>query len=159
MIFISTVPILNMVNCLCCAGIMGGAVLGVWYYRKQFPGDMSFTVGDGVTIGALSGVFAGIVSPLFQVISSGMLSSDFSYKMEQQITDALDNAELSGADPAAVQQAMDVILQLLQNPAVLFVIILVVSILLYTGFGALGGVIGGNIFKTKVVIEDQLPQS
>ena len=136
---------------------MGGAVLGVWYYQRMFPPQLPFTVSDGVTVGALSGVLAGIVSPVIEMLDAGLFSEDFAYTMEERITEAFENPQMSGADPVAMQEAMDVIMQLLQNPAVLFAIILAASLLIYAGFGALGGVIGGNIFKTKVVPEDRLP--
>jgi hypothetical protein len=37
----------------------------------------------------------------------------------------------------------------------LFIIALIFALVIFVGFGALGGVIGGNIFKTKII--PQLP--
>ena len=55
---LANVPILNFINCLLCAGFWGGAVLAVWLYRRQ---SGSMTLGQAVGVGALSGLFAGVI--------------------------------------------------------------------------------------------------
>jgi pheromone shutdown protein TraB len=151
MTVVSIVPLINWINCACCAGIMGTAVLGVWFYKKSFPEDMAFTVGDGVTVGALSGLVAAPLTTILQFLMLGLASADFSMEMQDQIDQAFAQAETQATDPAAVEAAREVVMQLASTPLLLFAVALIFSLIIFVGFGALGGVIGGNIFKTKIV--------
>ncbi|MFZ1730518.1 MAG: hypothetical protein WBQ23_15510 [Bacteroidota bacterium] len=154
---ISLIPILNFINCACCAGIMGAAVLGVWHYKKSFPEDMDFGVGDGATIGALSGIVGAVLSSVGQMITLGLFSAEATLKMQDEFEAAFSQAELQTTDPAAIESVRELLMQLAANPFAVFFIILFVSLLIYVGFGALGGVIGGNIFKTKIIHPAQMP--
>jgi hypothetical protein len=145
----TVIPILNLVNCLCCAGIMGGAVLGVWFYKKNFPPDRPFTVGNGALIGTLSGLIAGALTSIIEFLQTGMLTGGSSESFNLQLDEVFRQMESQGQDPAAIEQARQFIEMLFGSPVMLFVIILVGSLLVFAGFGALGGVIGGNIFKTR----------
>ncbi|PLX31869.1 MAG: hypothetical protein C0600_04490 [Ignavibacteria bacterium] len=147
MTVISITPYLNFINCACCAGIMGAAVLGVWFYKKSFPMDMPFSIGDGAAIGALSGV----VGAFFTTILQFLMLSGGSVDLTTQLENAFDEAEMQATDPAAVEAARELIMQIAAQPMMLFLIGLLFALVLYVGFGALGGLIGGNIFKTKVL--------
>ena len=142
----AVIPIISIVNCLCCAGIMGGAVLAVWFYKKSFPVDMDFRTSDGAVVGTFSGMLAAVLTSVIIVLTTGT-----SEEMELQIEQAFDQAAQQGSDPAAIEAVQQFITQLLSSPMLLFVIILLFSLVIFTGFGALGGVIGGNIFKTKII--------
>ena len=144
---ISIIPVLNWINCACCAGIMGAAVLGVWFYKKSFPPDMPFTVSDGAAVGALSGLVGAVMTSLLQSLILSFGSTDYTFQIEQ----ALDEAQNRATDPAAMEAAREFIMQLTGNPFLLFLVGLLFALVIYVGFGALGGVIGGNIFKTRVI--------
>jgi hypothetical protein len=154
---ISLIPVLNLVNCACCAGIMGAAVLGVWYYKKSFPADMEFRVGDGATIGALSGIVGAILSTIGQVFTLGLFSQEGSLQLQDQFEQAFSQAELQTTDPGAIESVREMFMQLAASPFALFFVALFAALFLYVGFGALGGVIGGNIFKTKIIPPQQIP--
>lgn len=149
---ISIIPVLNWINCACCAGIMGAAVLGVWFYKKSFPPDMPFAVSDGATVGALSGLVGAVLTSALQSVILGFGSTDFTFQIEQ----ALEEAQMRAADPAAMEAAREVIMQLVTSPFMLFLVGLLFALVIYVGFGALGGVIGGNIFKTRVIPDPPL---
>jgi hypothetical protein len=148
---LSAIPVISFVNCLCCAGVMGGAVLGVWFYKKNFPPDMPFTVGNGAMIGTFSGMVASVIMSCISALQLGLFSGEFSTRFQQQLEETM----LRGSgDPQAMEQIqkfMDTLSGLAETPVLLFLLLLIFSLLLYTGFGALGGVIGGNIFKTRIV--------
>ncbi len=146
----AVIPMLNLINCLCCAGIMGGAILGVWFYKKNFPADAIFTVGDGAVIGALSGLVGAGLTAIIQALQFGIMSGG-SVQFEEELDEALQQMESAGQDPAALEAAREFITQMVTNPMMFFLVILVASMVIFVGFGALGGVIGGNIFKTKTV--------
>jgi len=146
-----TIPVLSLVNCACCAGIMGGAILGVWMYKKSFPSSMPFTVGTGALIGTLSGLVGSILTTIISTFVFGLFSSNFGANFDAQIEEIFNNPGMSVQNPAQVEQIREIITGLVSSPALLFLFILVASAFVFTGFGALGGVIGGNIFKTKYI--------
>ena len=151
MTVISIVPMLNLINCACCAGVMGAAVLGVWFYKKNYPEDMPFSVGDGAAVGAFSGLVAAPLTTILQFLMLGITSGDFAFQLQDEIDRAFSKAESQATDPAAVEAAREVFMQLASTPILLLLVGLVFSLVIFVGFGALGGVIGGNIFKTKII--------
>lgn len=151
---ISAIPIVGVVNLCCCAGVMGGAVLGVWFYKKGFPAGMPFTISHGALVGTLSGLIAGVLMAIISALEIGLFSGDFATRMVPQMEDFL---QKSKADPRDVQELIEAMTQLASQPTVLFLAILAATVVLFTAFGALGGVIGGNIFRTRVVPPAQYP--
>jgi hypothetical protein len=53
---LANVPVVAFVNLLLCVGFWGGAVFAVWLYRRLTG---TLTVGQGIGIGALTGLCAG----------------------------------------------------------------------------------------------------
>ena len=49
MAVISTVPGLSLINCLCCAGVLLGGFMAVFFYKKELMPDMPpMTSSDGI---------------------------------------------------------------------------------------------------------------
>jgi hypothetical protein len=147
----SVIPGINFINCLCCAGIMGGAVLGVYFYKKSFPDNLPFRTSDGAIIGVFSGLLAAVMTAVIETFSMGVLGAGLSEEMQDEIEDAFDQAITQGSDPAAVEAVQQFVMTMLASPLLLFAVILLSSLFIFAAFGALGGVIGGSIFKTKTV--------
>ena len=55
----SNLPFIGIVNCVVCAWFWAGGVFAVWLYRRLGGGTP--TMQQGLTIGALTGVLAGIL--------------------------------------------------------------------------------------------------
>jgi hypothetical protein len=146
---ISAIPIISMVNLLCCAGVMGGAIIGVWFYKKNFPPDMPFTVGDGATIGTLSGMTSGVLMTLVSALQFQLFSPDFRSIVESKID--LVMKQSSFQDPASADQLREMAMRLAATPAYVFLFLLILFVLLFTLFGLFGGLIGGGIFKTRTL--------
>ena len=144
-------PVLNWINCLCCAGIMGGAVVATWMYKRNFPPSMPFSVGDGATIGVLSGLFGAVLNSMLSALLLGVSSHNMSAAFDEKFDEALRRMESTGQDVQAFNHVRDLVLQVAQSPILLFLIILAFSLLLFAAFGVLGGLIGGSIFKTRTV--------
>jgi hypothetical protein len=121
--FLSNVPIINLVNCLLCAGFWAGPLLSVWLYRRQAG---SLSLGQGVLIGTLAGVWAGLFGfalSLVGLAGAATLMRSYSQYLPSDAGIDVGSAGLS----------------------VLFNIVGVGFNIL---FGAIGGLIGGAIFKT-----------
>jgi hypothetical protein len=62
---VSNLPLIGFVNCLLCAGFWGSAIFAVWLYRRL---NGALTVGQGVRIGALTGLLAGVLGLILSLV-------------------------------------------------------------------------------------------
>jgi len=88
MVFISIFPVLNLLNVLCCAGIVFGGAAGTYYYGRQLEKAGGFIQNkDGIMIGLLSGIISAIVYVIFSTLIM-MISQqnpvELVYKMTEQ---------------------------------------------------------------------------
>jgi hypothetical protein len=147
MITISLFPVLNLVNLLCCAGIILGGFAGTAYYNKSLTAaGQVIQFKDGAAIGILSG----IVSALIVVIASTLLTIALK---ENPVPEALRLIETYGFQ---VPPAMEEFLQKISNEynksgfsITLTLITLVVDLITYPLFAAIGGILGVSILKRK----------
>lgn len=140
---ISSVPFLNLLNCLCCAGVIGGGILAVFFYKQNFtPETPPYTSGDCLAVGVFSGLIGALVGTALSVIFLSLFGNVVGeYLLEF----------LKSSDIEIPQEALESIEQAFSQQLTLISIItdLIVSAILYSIFGMLGGLIGYNIFKTK----------
>lgn len=142
--FIGATPFLNFINCLCCAGIILGGFLAVFFYKDQLtPGMPPLTPKDGVSLGALAGVFGFIISTLLSLVifaAFGPIASEAMMNILIQIF------ESAGVDlpPEAYDDMMD---SSRQSPLQPFN--LLIGLVLSVVFGIVGGLIGSAIYKPK----------
>ena len=148
MALISYIPFVNFINCACCAGIMGGAVLGVWFYKKTTPSDQAFGPKQGAKIGALSGVVGAVIYTLLVAALSGAFTGGPSAELNQSLQEMVTQMESSGQDPQAVEEVGRIMTDLVNSPWTLAAAMLGFSLIGFTAFGAIGGAIGGKMFKS-----------
>lgn len=88
MVFISIFPVLNMLNLLCCAGIILGGAAGTWYYARQLEKAGQFIQNkDGIMIGLLAGIISAIVYVIFSTTIMMIAKQnpvELVYKMTEQ---------------------------------------------------------------------------
>ncbi len=152
MALLSTVPFLNLVNCLCCAGLLFGGFIAVYFYRSNFtPEAPPFTSGDCMAVGAL----AGVASAFFGTILSIVFLTLFGNVMGELILNIIRNTNLH-----MPEEAMDQIEEALQGKMSAFFIIVSFfqSLIVHSLFGLLGGLIGYSMFKPKGVPPPPMPQ-
>jgi hypothetical protein len=119
------VPILNLVNVLLCAGFWAGPLLAVWLYRRQ-SGSLSF--GQGLGVGVLAGVWAGVFGFVLSLV--GLAGAEALMRSYAQFASPDSGFDAPAAGAASV---------LFNLAGVAFNIV----------FGAIGGLIGGALFKTR----------
>ena len=122
---LSNVPILDLVNCLLCAGFWGRPLLAVWLYRRQ-TGTVS--LGQGVGIGTLAGIWAGVFGFALSLVGLAGVA-------------ALMKSYAAYLPPEAGVGSVP------SGPA--SVLIDLVGVGVNIVFGAIRGLLGGAIFKTK----------
>jgi hypothetical protein len=146
---VSTIPGLSFVNCLCCAGVMFGGLMAVYFYKNTLtPESSPLESSDGVQLGLLAGAFAAVIATVFGIIIQ-LMFGDVSSKMIMEFIERL--SESGSIPPEAmdgirqgIAQSMEGGLQFVQ-----IMIGLVINIILFPIFGLFGGLIGVSMFKSK----------
>ena len=143
---LSATPFLSFVNCLCCAGIMFGGFMSVYFYKKALTDEMeALSSADGMGLGAFSGVFGAIVS----TILGGLFFLMFGNIVNEAIFEWMRSGGFLDQMPpdarAQIEQGM-----LEQGFSLIGVVI---SFIICPLFGLLGGLIGYAVFRKREVKE------
>ena len=136
---LANIPVINVINCLLCIGYWAGAILAVWLYRR-FEG--SLTLGQGVAVGALAGVWSGLINFIVGLVGAASIATVLS--TVEQVLPA-DTLNLDGDFIGRIAFLANIF-----------------GIFLNIFLGTLGGLIGGAIFQTKpeaIVTSAQVPDS
>ncbi len=140
MAVISAVPGLNLINCLCCAGVMLGGFMAVFFYKKELTPEMpALTSSDGIQLGALAGVFGGIIGGLLSIIImqvAGNVGGEMMLKF------------MEGFKENIPPEAWDQMEQGIREGEI-SVFNLIVGIIIDVIFGLVGGLIGYAVLKPK----------
>lgn len=149
MTLISTFPLLNLINVLCCAGIMLGGFAGVFFYNKQIRDtSIELTTKDGGIIGLLCGIISAVLVSGINLLM--VLFSDVN-----PITEAYALLEKFGQQlPQEVNETMDKFSDEFNKygfSPTLSVLSLIINLVIYPLFGAVGAMIGVSILKKRQV--------
>ncbi|MEE4311904.1 MAG: hypothetical protein V2J62_08520 [candidate division KSB1 bacterium] len=131
---ISAVPGLNMINCLCCAGVILGGFFAVYFYKKNL-GDTELNYSDGALLGALAGVFGALIGALLSAIIG--VNFDQMFQQMMQYSDEIP------------QEAIEMIENLQNNKGALFIMSAAMGLVIDVIFGLLGGILGVAILGKK----------
>jgi hypothetical protein len=140
---LSSLPIINLFNCVCCAWVIGGGALAAYLYVKDSP--VPVTLGRGVALGLAAGLIGTIVSALFS-IPLYLLMNRAGMGVVEQIRQALD--QISNVPPEtremfrtlSARGSMDVFF---------FLFGLLFMLVVYCLFAMLGGAIGVALFEKR----------
>ncbi len=147
MAVLSCVPILNFINCACCAGVILGGMAAVYLYRKQTDPAMPISMNDGAIVGLLAGVFGAFIGTAISYLFGG-----FSMEWLRRLAETADNPELD--------EMIDQMAPLLFSKSIIF-LSLVMNLIIDCLFGLIGGLIGVNLFgkpQTPAAPSYQMPQ-
>ena len=143
---VSSIPFVSFINCFCCAGILTGGALAVYFYKNNFtPDTPPFTSGDCLVVGALAGVIGAIAGTILSAIFTMMFGNvmiDFVVRRLQEL-----NLNLPDEVWRALEEARNRPLGFGR-----FIFQFFPNLIIYSVFGLLGGLIGYSIFKPKNVM-------
>ncbi|MCE2557059.1 MAG: hypothetical protein J4F98_00175 [Acidobacteria bacterium] len=128
-----------IVNCLCCALVIGGGLLAVYLAMRNEPATDTAPYGDGAMVGVLAGAAAAIVGlivsiPMAMIVGDPMeMMRGFMEGIEGMPPEVLEG--FSGADTSRM--------------AGLGVLAFLFSLVFNVIFSAIGGVIGAAVFHKK----------
>jgi hypothetical protein len=139
---LSAVPILNFVNCLCCAGTMLGGFMAVYFYKKQLTAEMdAMTNSDGLGLGAFAGLFGAIASTILGGLIF-LIVGDIASEMVLRILNS--SGVLNNMPPESRAQMEQ---QMAQRG--FSIVSVVANFIICPLFGLLGGLIGYAVFRKK----------
>lgn len=144
---IAVVPVLNLINVFCCAGIVAGGFAGVYTYWKQLQGSgIPLTSKDGGMIGIL----CGILSAVF-VTGFGLLISLFSNS--NPILDAMKVVDEMGFNtPPEMSQYLEKFSNEYSRygfSPTITIFSFIFNLILYPLFGSAGAIIGVSILNKR----------
>jgi hypothetical protein len=142
MAFISAVPFLNLLNCLCCAGVMLGGFMAVFFYKNEIKEGMPpLESADALALGAIAGVFGAVIGTL---LTWGLLAV-----VGNVAGDALVNILKNTVGDKMPPEALEQMERGMAESSIGFAQ-LIMALVIDTLFGLLGGLIGYQVFKPKV---------
>jgi len=151
---ISGIPFLSLVNCLCCAGVVFGGVMAVFFYKKDLTPQMPpLTNSDALAVGALAGLFGALFSNILAAVffyTIGNIAGEATYKAVVGLYDSM--GILDKMPPEALEQMEQGMMEGGLSP-----VSVVTSFIIDPLFGLIGGLIGYAIFKPKPATTPQPP--
>ncbi|MCU0485312.1 MAG: hypothetical protein MUC85_04290 [Anaerolineales bacterium] len=123
-LLVSNLPYIGFVNCLLCSGFWGSALFATWLYRRL---NGTLTLQQGVKIGTLTGVLAGLIG--FALSFVGLAGLQGFLNTAQMLLPAEELGDMQ------------------EFPAWGEILFNLMGVLIEIAFGALGGWIGGTIFN------------
>ena len=151
---ISGIPFLSFINCLCCAGVIFGGVMAVFFYKKDLTPQMPpLSNNDAITVGALAGVFGALFSNILAVVllyTIGNVAGEATYNAVMGLYENM--GLLDKMPPEALEQMEEGM-----REGGLSAVSVITSFVIYPLFGLLGGLIGYAIFKPKATTTPQSP--
>jgi hypothetical protein len=150
---VSGIPVISLINCCCCAGVLGGGVLAFYLYRQEHTeGMVPLESSDGLILGIMAGVIGAFVQAVihgFIILFFAGVQEEFSRSIMEKIIDRL---ERSGGMPSdAIEQMRDQIESSMRESNTLtgFMKSLFMGLIIYPIFAMLGGLLGYGLFRPK----------
>jgi hypothetical protein len=140
---LSSLPVVNLFNCVCCAWIIGGGVLAAYLYVKDSP--VPVTLGRGVALGLATGVIGAIVTAVFS-IPLRLMMSRAGTSVREQLMQAVN--QIPNMPPEARETLRALAAR--GDLDILFLVFgLLLTLVIYCLFAMLGGAIGVALFEKR----------
>lgn len=137
---ISGIPFISLINCLCCAGVLFGGFMSVYFYKKDLTPEMPPLVSnDGLALGAIAGLIGAVISNILSgilVMAIGNVTGEVMLRMMERFRDSMPPESWDQMEEGMRKGGISVM-----N--------VVISLIIYPIFGLLGGLIGYSVFKPK----------
>ncbi len=149
--FLSGLPFVGALNCLCCALVVGCGFVAAYLYSKPCKdAEVRFAAGNG----ALVGLVAGLVHAVVATVIGGVAQLALGGAEWRQAIDQME--QVGSMDP----QAIETITHFMEStgPFVLALIGLLCWFVLGAIFATIGGAIGGAVFKHEPPLPTQVYQ-
>jgi hypothetical protein len=141
---LSALPLIQSLNCFCCAWVIAGGVLAANFYVKASP--LAVSLGSGALLGLLTGAIGAVVDTIFS-IPVGILLSSFGMNAADSIREVFEQV------PNMPPETKDTLLKLLASGPGVGIVFLIFwgffKLIIYSIVAALGGALGVAIFEKR----------
>ncbi len=127
-----------LISCLCCLWIIGGAMLASYLLIKDSTSPLASS--DGAIIGAFTGIVAAVVKTVVDVIMTP-LNRRFIQGMMERLAEYMEEM------PPGFEEMFDESAFETTVPRILLGLLM--SGIIFSALGALGGIIGISLFQKK----------
>jgi hypothetical protein len=141
---LSAVPPFFLLNCACCAWVIGGGILAAHLYVKASP--VVVTLGNGFQLGLVTGGIGGIVSTIFSIpvqILMNRVLSEYTSQARQMLS------EIPNMPPAISEVLSSAQTGHITLVAVIFSLFF--NMILYGVIAMLGGALGVALFEKRKI--------
>jgi hypothetical protein len=139
----SAIPVVNLLNCVCCAWVIVGGGLAAYLFVKD--SGIPVTMGRGVTLGLLTGVFGTVVSTVISLPLRLMMNTAGMNVMEQ-MRQALDRVPNM---PPETRQIIEKLAASGNMGIAVFIVGILFSLIINCLFAMAGGAIGVAVFEKR----------
>ena len=143
-------PGLNLLNCFCCAGVLLGGFLSIFFWTRDIAqGLPPPTTAAAIQLGALSGVFGALIGSFLNVIMILSLGDI----VKNMLSSQMEPGGMFEALPPQLISAFDEMLSGEGSFSIVDIIApLIVWLLVGPLFGMLGALMGFAVFRPKVTV-------
>lgn len=134
------IPLINLLNCACCALIIGCGFVAAYLQAQQCKtAGAAFLASHGAQVGLLSGLIYGVVTTVVSSLANLLFGIADWKEIVQQME------EIGTLD----QEVMDQMTRFMDStgPSVMILFALFMALLFGAIFATVGGLIGGSVFK------------
>jgi hypothetical protein len=140
---LGAIPVLNLVNCACCALVIGGGVLAAYLYSKECrAAGTEFRAGSGALVGLVAGLFYAVTG----TVVGGILKLVLPQPNPEEVMEQLEQLPFD-----IPPEALDSAARWMEGSAGFggLIISFFFTLLVAAVFSTIGGLIGGAAFKVE----------
>jgi hypothetical protein len=138
---LGAIPVVNWLNCACCALVAGGGFIAAYLYSRDCSSQgVAFKPGSGALVGLVAGLFYALSATIFGAIVTSVMGGP-------DVDEIIAQMEQAGAPPEMIDTAANLgeMLTTFTGVIILFFITLLIAAI----FSTIGGLIGGAVFKVE----------
>jgi len=135
-------PVINALNCFCCALVIGGGIIAARSLVRNSP--LRISNSDGAMVGLMAGAIGAAVKTVLE-IPLQMLLFRFGADSMSQARDIIDSIE--GIPPGVKEMVSGMMTGTLSVAAILIGFLF--ALVIYTIFATIGGMLGVKIFEKR----------
>jgi riboflavin transporter FmnP len=140
---LSSIPIVNLGNCLCCMWVLLGGAVGAYTYKRQLPAKTELSLGEGAVVGLLYGVFGALMGALISYFFMALFGYNLAQSFYRKFLERADDVTPEFRD------WMEGLMGGEGFHPILVMISLFFNLIVDSIFGLLGGILGAALFGKK----------